>query len=77
MSTSTKGNSRRRIVGAGMAATGGLFAAVAEKTHPNQTLALIHSLRSILGNFSERQVSDADVATVLDASVGAANASNM
>jgi len=37
----------------------------------------IHSLRSIHGDFSDKQVSDVDVKTILEASVRAANASNM
>ncbi len=41
----------------------------------NETLRTIHSLRTIHGDFSEREVSDADLTTILEASVRAANAS--
>jgi nitroreductase len=41
----------------------------------NETLRTIHSLRTIHGGFSEREVSDADLTTILEASVRAANAS--
>ncbi len=41
----------------------------------NETLRTIHSLRTIHGDFSEREVSDADVTAILEASVRAANAS--
>jgi len=41
----------------------------------NETLRTIHSLRTIHGDFSEREVGEADLATILEASVRAANAS--
>ncbi len=41
----------------------------------NETLQTIHALRTIHGNFSDRQVSDDDLATIVEASVRAANAS--
>jgi nitroreductase len=41
----------------------------------NETIETIHGLRSTHGDFSARQVSDEDPATILDASVQAANAS--
>ncbi|MBN1875556.1 MAG: nitroreductase family protein [Anaerolineae bacterium] len=41
----------------------------------NETIATIHDLRSIHGNFSEREVSNEDLQTILEASVRAANAS--
>ena len=41
----------------------------------NETLRTIHSLRTIHGDFSEREVSDAELTTILEASVRAANAS--
>jgi nitroreductase len=41
----------------------------------NETLQTIHGLRTIHGNFSDRQVSDDDLTTIVEASVRAANAS--
>jgi nitroreductase len=41
----------------------------------NETLRTIHSLRTIHGDFSERDVSEDDLTTILEASVCAANAS--
>jgi nitroreductase len=41
----------------------------------NETLRTIHSLRTIHGDFSNREVSEADLELVLEASVRAANAS--
>jgi nitroreductase len=41
----------------------------------NETLRTIHSLRTIHGDFSDREVSEADLTTTLEASVRAANAS--
>lgn len=41
----------------------------------NETLNTINSLRTIHGNFSERDVPDDDLETILDASVKAANSS--
>ncbi len=41
----------------------------------NETLRTIHSLRTIHGDFSDREVPDEDLALILDASVRAANAS--
>lgn len=41
----------------------------------NETLRTIHSLRTIHGDFSEREVSATDLTTILEASVRAANAS--
>jgi nitroreductase len=75
--------SRRGFVHGGMALGGGLLAlpaagaAPAGEPVPNDTLRTIRNLRTIHGNFSDQRVSDADVKTVLDASVRAANASNM
>lgn len=86
MTTIGKIASRRRFVRGGVALTGGLFTLPslhasgtepAKEASANETLRTIHSLRSIHGNFSERRVSDEDVKTILDASVRAANASNM
>jgi len=80
--------SRRRFVRRGIALGSGLLAAPglagaangtgpADAAPPNDTLKTIHSLRSIHGDFSERQVSDKDLQTILEATVRAANASNM
>lgn len=41
----------------------------------NTTLQTIHSLRTIHGNFSEQEISDADLEQILKASIRAANAS--
>jgi len=41
----------------------------------NDTLKTIHALRSIHGNFTDQEISDADMQTILDATVRAANAS--
>lgn len=41
----------------------------------NETLRTIHSLRSIHGNFSSREIKDEDMKMILDACVRAANAS--
>jgi len=76
---------RRRFVRGGMAVTGGLAAipalsfadaAPADDTLPNDTFRIIHSLRSIHGDFSDKRVSDTDVKAILEATVRAANASN-
>jgi nitroreductase len=77
--------SRRKFVRGGMALGGGLLslsalpsagAAPADDAIANETLRTIHSLRSIHGDFSDRRVRDADVKTILEATVRAANASN-
>lgn len=41
----------------------------------NETLETLHSLRSIHGDFSDREISDEDLQAILNASVRAANAS--
>jgi nitroreductase len=41
----------------------------------NETLATIHKLRTIHGNFTAQDISDQDIQTILDATVRAANAS--
>jgi nitroreductase len=41
----------------------------------NETLRTIYSLRTIHGDFSERDVTEADLTTILEAGVRAANAS--
>ena len=41
----------------------------------NETLNTLHSLRSIHGNFSDQEITDEDLRTILNASVRAANAS--
>ncbi len=43
----------------------------------NETLNLIHNLRTIHGDFSARKIPDADIETIVNASTRAANASNM
>ena len=43
----------------------------------NETLRTIHELRTTHGNFLDKPLPDADLQTVLDASVRAGNASNM
>jgi nitroreductase len=77
--------SRRRFVRDGMALGGGLLAvpvvalaggAPAGEVPVNETLRTIHALHSTHGDFSDKQVAEADVKTILDASVLAANASN-
>jgi nitroreductase len=82
----TNGISNRRTFMSMCAALGGwLFtgaaARAAEASVPaaapaNETLRTIHSLHSTHGDFSERAVSDADLDTILAATVRAANASN-
>ena len=42
----------------------------------NDTLRTIHSLRTTHGDFSDREIRDADIEAVLAAAVRAANASN-
>ena len=42
----------------------------------NDTLKTIHSLRSIHGNFSSKEMKDEDLDIILNACVRAANASN-
>ena len=41
----------------------------------NETLKTLHNLRSIHGNFSDREIADEDLQAILNASVRAANAS--
>ncbi len=43
--------------------------------HQNETLRTIHSLRSTHGNFSDKEVTDEDLRTILNAAVRAANSS--
>jgi len=81
MNTSRKAASRRRFIRGGMGIGGGLLAAPAfsqtsDASQRNQTLKVIHSLRTIHGDFSDKQVADADVQTILGASIRAASASN-
>ena len=69
---------RRRFFRRGLEAGGGLLAAQSCNAAPsNEILKTIHSLRTIHGDFSEKQVPEEQVQTILDASVRAANASNM
>jgi FMN reductase [NAD(P)H] len=46
-----------------------------EKRPVNETLKTIHSLRTIHGKFSEQEISESDLKQILEASIGAANAS--
>jgi nitroreductase len=69
--------SRRRFFRRGLEVGGGLLAVSACEAAPaNETLKTIQSLRTIHGDFSDKQVPDEQVQAVLDASVRAANASN-
>jgi nitroreductase len=69
--------SRRRFFRRGLVLGGGLLAVPPSHAAPaNETLKTIHSLRSIHGDFSDKQVPDESVQAILDASVRAANASN-
>ena len=43
--------------------------------HQNETLRTIHTLRSTHGNFSDKEVTDEDLRTILNAAVRAANSS--
>jgi nitroreductase len=43
--------------------------------HQNETLRTIHSLRSTHGNFSDKEVKDEDLRTILNAAIRAANSS--
>lgn len=82
----TNGTStRRKFMSMGAALGGWLFTGTAARTAEasvpaatpvNETLRTIHDLRSTHGDFSERAVSDADLDSILAASVRAANASN-
>jgi len=77
---------RRGFVKQGVALGGALLlrpegsAAAAAGTTPepdNETLATIHDLHTTHGNFTERDVPDQQVDQILEASVRAANSSNM
>jgi nitroreductase len=69
--------SRRRFFRRGLEVGGGLLAVQAGQAAPaNETLKTIHALRSIHGDFSDKQVPAEQVQTILDASIRAANASN-
>ena len=77
----SKGNTNRRsFVGISAALGGWLLAGRAARAvgapAANETLRTIHALHTTHGDFSERQVSEADLDAILDASVRAANASN-
>ncbi len=74
--------SRRRFIRRGMELGGGLLAVPALAQTPdagpvNDTLRTIHSLRTIHGDFSDKQVPDREVKAILGASIRAASASNM
>jgi nitroreductase len=78
MKTFEETPSRRRFFRRGMAIGGSLLTVQAGETVPaNETLQTIHSLRTIHGDFSDKEVPDQQVQAILDASVRAANASNM
>ncbi len=69
--------SRRRFFRRGLEVGGGLLAVQAGQAAPaNETLKTIHSLRTIHGDFSDKQVPAEQVQAILDASIRAANASN-
>jgi len=59
--------------------TGGTRESKSRQTrdHANETLNTIHSLRTIHGNFTEREIPDETIQTILHSSVRAANSSNM
>ena len=70
--------SRRRFLRRGMVLGGGLLAAPALSAAPaNDTLRTIASLRTIHGDFSDKQIPDADIEQILGASVRSASASAM
>jgi nitroreductase len=69
-------NSRRKFLRGG-AATLVAPAALAAQSTGNSTLEVIRGLRTIHGDFSEKQVSEKDLRLILNASVRAANASGM
>ena len=76
-----KAASRRRFIRSGMELGGGLLVVPALSQTPdagptNDTLKTIHSLRTIHGDFSDKQVPDREVKAILGAD-GGANASNM
>lgn len=77
-----KAASRRRFIRSGMELGGGLLVVPALSQTPdagptNDTLKTIHSLRTIHGDFSDKQVPDREVKAILGATIRAANASNM
>jgi nitroreductase len=70
--------SRRRFFRRGLEVGGGLLAVQAGHAAPaNETLKTIHSLRTIHGDFTDKPVPEEQVQAILDATVRAANASNM
>ncbi len=91
MNETQKMASRRRFVRRGMEVAGGLLVVPAisgalaadrgkmqsgDAGPVNETLKTIQSLRTIHGDFSDKQVPDKDIQTILGASIRAANASN-
>lgn len=81
MTITRQAASRRRFIRRGMEFGGGLLAVPAFTQTPdpgpsNETLKVIHSLRTIHGDFSDKQVPDKDVQTILGASIRSASASN-
>lgn len=92
MNRTQKTASRRRFIRRGMEFSGGVLAVPALSgalaadpgktesgdTGPvNETLKTIQSLRTIHGDFSEKQVPEREVKAIIGASIRAANASNM
>jgi nitroreductase len=78
MTKSEEPASRRHFFRRGLEVGGGLLAVAACEAAPaNETIQTIQSLRTIHGDFSDKQVPDAQVQAVLDSCVRAANASNM
>jgi nitroreductase len=70
--------SRRRFLKGGVAIGGGLLASRAASAAPaNETLRTIAALRSIHGDFSDREIPDGDLDQILGATVRAASASAM
>ena len=63
------------LVGGGLLLTGPAVARASGDA--NEVLRTLNSLRTIHGNFSEKEIPEAEVETVLQTSLRAANASNM
>lgn len=82
-----RATSRRAFI-TGATAAGGLLLAsplasslaaddIASPTAPNDTIRTIRGLRSTHGNFSDREIPEEQLQTILQSSLRAANASNM
>jgi len=63
--------------GAALVTHTSLFGAEQKDSEVNDTLKLIHSMRTIHGNFNEQNIPDDQLEQILKASIQAANASNM